>query len=298
MTPEGERLARARCDRRPACCPRGARWRRFRIAIREPELLLLRPPPRRRWTTSRSSTTGASLTRRRSTALFEHHPAGRCRPALARSARDLGGSGSLRPIASTHPNASLPNANGGETLRHTRSGGVFHVRFASIVSATALAAALAPLPALAQQTCPHNGRRRGGADRPGRALRPGRRRSPSSWRSATSTRRAALAGCKLVIDHARLAEPGLRRGRPGAPARRPEARCRRSSAASSRRCRSRSLTSVTGAGRRGADLAGLLVADADPARAATARPTASSSAPSPRTRCRARPRRSTRWTRA
>ncbi len=58
------------------------------------------------------------------------------------------------------------------------------------------------------------------------------------------------------------------------------------------------LTSVTAPGERRADLARLLLADADRARPRRARPTASSSAPSRRTRCRAPRRRNTPSTRA
>lgn len=78
VTPEGERLARADViDGLHAA--HGARGVPFRIAIREPELLLLRPPLVVLGYVE-EQTTGATLTRRRSTALFEHHPEGHAGP--------------------------------------------------------------------------------------------------------------------------------------------------------------------------------------------------------------------------
>ena len=137
------------------------------------------------------------------------------------------------------------------------------VRIAFSFAAAGLAAALVPLAASAQP-CTHTIGVVVELTGPGRTIRPGGR----------EIRRARLQGIerggrrrRLPARHgpARLAEPGLRRGRPGAPARRPQAR-----AGDHRR---HHLVRVAagpdlgyGARERRADLARLVLADADPDR--------------------------------
>ena len=134
----------------------------------------------------------------------------------------------------------------------------------------------------------HQRRRRHGADRAGRRIRPGRReiRRDGVPRHQRRRRRetAASSSPTRATRRARATSPSTPR--------RSSFRSKKVPVIIGGIISSVSipiLTSVTGAGRRRAGLARLLVADADRARRARARPTASSSAPSPPTRCRARP---------